>query len=93
MNVFAGLQVYGKGWEVINSRAFAPEELALVKSAEVVSSEYGCSVCFLMKSGGKTYIPLSRDSKLTVGDSVDLGKAELLTLHRDGESDITRVNV
>lgn len=93
MNVFAGLQVYGKGWEVVNSRGFAPEELALVKKAEVVSSEYGSSVCFFMTSGGKTYIPLSRDSSLTVGDSVDLSKAQLLTLHRDGEADITRVNI
>ena len=41
--------------------------------------------------GGQTFIPLSSDSTLTVGDIVDLSKAKLLTLEKDGESDILRV--
>ena len=93
MNVFSGLQVYGGNWEVVNSRNFQQEELALVDKAEVVSSDYGMSVCFFMKSGGKTYIPLSRDSSLTVGDSVDMSKARLLTLHRDGCDNINRIDI
>jgi hypothetical protein len=90
-NVFASLTKYAEGWKVIDSRSFNEEEIAAVKSASVVSSQYGSSVCFLMKSGGQTYIPLSRDSELSVGDSVDLTKAQLLTLHRDGDDDIIRV--
>jgi hypothetical protein len=66
--------------------------MALVKKAEVVSSDYGKSVCFFMHSGGQTYIPLSNQSTLGVGDSVDLGKAKVLTLHRDGSDDITRID-
>ena len=91
MNIFDGLNVYGGKWNVVNSRGFAPEEAALVKNAEVVSSEYGMSVCFFMKAGGQTYIPLSNQSTLGVGDSVDLSKAKVLTLHRDGSDDITRI--
>lgn len=90
-NVFASLTKYAENWQVANSRSFNEEEIAAVKSASVVSSQYGSSVCFLMKSGGQTYIPLSRDSQLAVGDSVDLTKAQLLTLHRDGDDDIIRV--
>ena len=92
MNIFAGLQVYGGSWQVTASRNFNAEEIAAVKSAQVVASEYGNSVCFYMHSGGQTYIPLSNQSSLTVGDSVDLTKAKLLTLHRDGSDDITRVD-
>ncbi len=92
MNIFAGLQVYGGSWEVTASRGFNAEEIAAVKRAQVVASEYGNSVCFYMHSGGQTYIPLSNQSSLTVGDSVDLTKAKLLTLHRDGSDDITRVD-
>ena len=91
MNIFDGLNVYGGKWNVVKSRGFAPEETALVKSAEVVSSEYGMSVCFFMVGGGQTYIPLSNQSTLGVGDSVDLSKAKVLTLHRDGSDDITRI--
>jgi hypothetical protein len=93
MNVFAGLQVYGGSWNVVASRGFDAEEIAAVRKAEVVSSQYGSSVCFFMKSGGQTYIPLSNQSSLNVGDEVDLAKAKLLTLHRDGDGDIMRVDI
>ena len=92
MNIFAGLQVYGGKWNVIGERGFEAEEIAAVKKAEVVSSEYGNSVCFFMHSGGQTYIPLSNQSTLGVGDEVDLSKAKILTLHRDGSDDITRID-
>jgi hypothetical protein len=93
MNIFAGLNVYGGSWNVVNSRNFDAEEQALVSRAEVVASNYGNSVCFFMKSGGQTYIPLSNTSSLTVGDSVDISKAKLLTLHRDGSDDINRIEI
>lgn len=95
MNVFSGLQVYGGSWKVVadKTRGFSEEELALISKAEVVPSEYGNSVCFFMKSGGQSYIPLSRDASLTVGDSVDLSKAQILTLHRDGNEDIIRISI
>lgn len=89
--VFDSLTKYADNWKVVDEREFNSEEIAAVKSASVVSSQYGSSVCFLMKSGGQTYIPLSRDSQLAVGDSVNLSQAKLLTLHRDGDDDIIRV--
>lgn len=92
MNIFAGLQVYGGSWNVVNSRQFDAEEINAVKKAEVVASDYGKSVCFFMVSGGQTYIPLSNQSTLGIGDSVDLNKAKVLTLHRDGSDDITRID-
>lgn len=91
MNVFATLPIYGGSWNVVNSRAFEQEEINAVKSAQVVASEYGLSVCFSMVTGGKTYIPLSNTSSLGVGDEVNLSTAKLLTLHRDGNEDINRI--
>ena len=79
------------GWTVTNSRSFGPEEIALVDRAEVVASQYGNSICFYMKSGGQTYIPLSKQSELTVGDELDIKTAKLITLSRPGNDDITRV--
>ena len=92
MNVFAGKQVYGEGsWSVVATRGFEAEEVSMVKSAEVVNSDYGFSVCFHMFAGGQIYIPLSRDSKLTAGDTVDVAKAKILTLHREGSGNIERI--
>ena len=91
MNIFSSLRTYAGKWNLKASRAFELEEIAAVNKAEVVSSKYGNSVCFFMKSGGQSYIPLSNDSTLAVGDTVDLSKAQLLTLEKDGESDIIRV--
>ena len=93
MNIFAGLQVYAGKWNVVDSRSFNDEEKAMIDRAEVVASEYGNSVCFFMKSGGQTYIPLSNQSTLGIGDEVDLNAAKLLTLHRDGSADITRIDI
>lgn len=91
MNIFSGLQVYGGSWNVTDTRAFTPDEIAAVSKAQVVASEYGNSVCFFMVGGGQTYIPLSNTSSLSVGDAVDLSSAKVLTLHRDGSEDINRI--
>ena len=91
MNIFQNLRVYAGKWQVKASRAFSPEEVDAVERASVVDSQYGSSVCFFMKSGGQTFIPLSTNSSLALGDDVDLTKAKLLTLSREGDADIYRV--
>lgn len=93
MNIFASLQVYAGKWSVKSSRAFNADEVSAVKQAVVVPSQYGNSVMFTLIAGGQTYIPLSTDSELTVGEFVDLEKAKLLTLSKDGEADILRVSI
>ena len=48
---------------------------------------------FTMVAGGQTYIPLANDTTVGVGEVIDLTKAQLLTLSKDGESDIVRVSI
>ena len=91
MTVFDSLKHYGNSYEVKETRDFTPDEIAMVASNKVVNSDYGLSVCFFMKAGGQVYIPVSRDSVASVGDVVDLSKAKLLTLSREGSQDINRV--
>lgn len=93
MNIFASLRIYAGKWNETAKRFFSPEEIAAVEKAEVVESNYGFSVCFFMKSGGQTYIPLDQNSSLGVGDIVDLTRAELVTLSKAGEDDIYRVRI
>lgn len=90
-NIFSSLRVYAGKWNLKASRAFSPEEVAAVASAVVVASQYGNSVCFTMVNGGQTFIPLSQNSAKSVGDSIDLTSAKLLTLEKSGEADIYRV--
>ena len=91
MNIFSALKVYAGKWQVSNKRAFSDEEVNAVDTAKVVPSKYGLSVCFMMKDGGMTYIPLDQNSSLSEGDVINLKSAELITLHRDGDDDIYRV--
>lgn len=93
MNIFNALRVYATKWQVSNKRSFTAEEIEAVASATIKESEYGASVCFIMKSGGQTYIPLDQNSSGNVGDLVDLSKATLITLSREGDDDIFRVLV
>jgi hypothetical protein len=93
MNIFSNLQVYAGKWAEKSRRNFSAEEINAVDNTVVVSSNYGLSVCFFMKSGGQTFIPLSNDATVGLGESVDLQKASLITLGKQGESDIIRVSI
>lgn len=93
MNIFSNLRKYAGKWNVTSSRDFSKEEIDAVERAEVVNSQYGNSVCFTMRGGGQTFIPLSTSSSLGTGESVDITKAKLLTLSKEGEADILRVEV
>ena len=47
----------------------------------------------MMVGGGQTYIPLATDATVGVGEAIDLAKATLLTLQKEGESDINRISI
>ena len=94
MNIFATLKSYANQFKVANTRDFTQEELNLVSKAEVVLSQYGLSVCFFMTDGCQKYIPLSRDSVACEGDTVDLKKAKILTLKKEGSDEkIDRIEI
>ncbi|MCQ2340180.1 MAG: hypothetical protein MJZ79_05310 [Paludibacteraceae bacterium] len=78
-------------WSVKSSRNFTPDEIDAVVSNVIVTSEWGNSVCFTMKAGGKTYIPLTLESTKGTGESIDMHSAKILTLEKQGETDIVRV--
>lgn len=90
-NIFASLRQYAGKWVVKSSRAFTAEEIDAVSSNQIVASQYGNSLCFFMKNGGMTYIPMSTNSSKGVGESVDLSTAKLVTLGKEGEADIYRI--
>jgi hypothetical protein len=103
LNIFASLKVYAGKWTpktnmvdetghpVDNPRSFSNDEIATIFSAIVVPSQYGNSVEFTRKDGGKSFIPLDKESTLGIGDTVDINKAKLLTLCKQGEDDIVRI--
>ena len=82
MNIFSSLKTYASKWNVKSTRRFSDEEINEVSKAKVVASQYGNSVCFFMKGGDQTFIPLSNDSTLDVGDVVDLAKAHVVAMDR-----------
>lgn len=93
MSIFNSLRLYAEKWNVKDERSFTNEEINAVASATVVASEFGNSVCFALKAGGQTYIPLSNDSSKGIGETVDMTEAKVLTLTKSGENDIYRVKI
>ena len=73
-----------RGLKEKTRRLFSKEEINAVARTEVVVSQYGKSVCFYLKSGKPTYIPLSQFSTLSVGDAIDMKTAKLITLGWNG---------
>lgn len=86
------LRTYAGSWSEAGREKLSKAEVAQVESATVVEGQYGLSMCFVMKAGGKKFMPLSRDSQLEEGDSVDIKSVEIITLEREGDEDIYRAD-
>lgn len=86
------LRTYAGSWSEAGREKLSKDEVAQVASATVVEGQYGLSMCFVMKAGGKKFMPLSRDSQLEEGDSVNIKSVEIITLERDGDEDIYRAD-
>ncbi len=80
-------------WIITNSRPFTQEEISQVNDTRVVKCQYGLSVEFSMKKGGVTYIPLMGKDNLPVDAKINLKTAKILTLSKDGQKDIYRIQV
>ena len=93
MNIFASLRVYAGKWSVKETRSFSAEEIAAITMAVVVPSQYGNSVQFIRKDGGMSFMPLDQNANVGVGEVVELTKAKLVTLEKQGEADIYRVSI
>lgn len=78
-------------WKVKEERSFTNEEIGAVLNAVIVANQYGRSVCFYMKAGGQSHIPLTHDSEIGVGENIDIADLKLLTLCKEGTDDIMRV--
>lgn len=93
-NVFSNGPVYGEKWNEVSRRKFNEKEVSSVRSATVVDSKYGKSVCFFMASGGMQFIPLSNKNENTpIGTDVDVKSAEIVELSRSGDNNILRIEI
>ena len=93
MNIFASLKVYAGKWSEKEIREFSAEEIEAISMAIVVHSQYGNSVQFIRKGWCMSFIPLDQNANAGVGDMIDLTKAKLVTLEKEGEADIYRVRI
>lgn len=92
-NIFKSFKVYAESWKVVDTTKFEEDDVQEISQAEVIESEFGYSVCFTLKSGGKKYIPLEKDSPAGLGDIIDVRKATIITLAKQGRENIHRIRV
>lgn len=79
MSLFNNLKTYSAGYSISSREKLNAAKLG-ISSGVVVDSEYGLSVCFTLLSGGKKYIPVSRDIDVAEGEIVDMNTLELIEL-------------
>lgn len=94
--IFDILKVYQGRWEVAKTTSVKEElgeKFTLLESLEIVPSEYGISVKFTFKGGYYQYIPVSTECEtLEIGEQPNVENLVILTLHREGDDDIFRIN-
>ena len=93
MALFNDIKVYAGKWSVVKESPLSAEDVAKVESGVVVDSKFGLSVCFTMKAGGQTYLPLSSDSEVGAGSIVDINNISIVELAKSGENNIIRLKV
>ena len=91
MNIFSGLTV-GHPWIVRDSRYLTWDEVNSVLYAEVVSSQFGMSVCFHLNTGKSSCIPLSTNSIAYIGDIIDPVEVKVITLY-NYDIEIVRIEI
>lgn len=89
--IFASTKLYAGNWEKRGERLLTAEEKRCIKRAEIVDSQYGPSCCFFLTTGQRAYFPVSSKSSLGVGDAVDLETVKFVTLWREGDGTIERI--
>lgn len=88
------LRLYRGKWQVKSVDKFDVNDAADVAKAEVVPSDFGQSVCMTLKSGGTKYLPVSNTSRaLADGEQVNVAECNVVTLGREGDEDIYRIEV
>lgn len=85
-------KAYAGSWNKTNEVSLSKEELSEVKKVFIVSSDYGLSACFMFKGGSQRYVPVSNESSLIEGDEVKLESIKILTLEKEGEAPIYRLD-
>lgn len=86
------LRSYAGKWSVKSSAKLSADESAQIRSITVQTSDYGLSACLMMNTGARKYVPVSRDSALAEGDTVVKESVRIITLEKDGETDIIRLD-
>jgi hypothetical protein len=92
-SIFKSLKYYAESWKVVNVTKFEEDDIQEISQAEVIESEFGYSVCFTLRSGGKKYIPLEKESSAGLGDIIDVRKATIITLAMQGRENIYRIRI
>ena len=87
---FDKLASYGQ-WQVVSTDRVSASDAAKIEKAEVTYKEFEdgstkVSVEISLKNGCVKYLGLSKDSNLSVGDSVDMTKGTITTLKKDGKT-------
>lgn len=85
-------KAYAGSWNKTNEVSLSKEELREVKKVFIVSSNYGLSACFMFKGGSQRYVPVSNESNLIEGDEVKLDSIKIITLKKEGENPIYRLD-
>ena len=93
------IKIYKSDWQEVSSRKFSETECNQISEAVVVASKYGKSVCFIIPSKGKGFIPLEPIARAEIGDKLKVSELELVNLKYVGDNptqaktDIMRIRI
>lgn len=93
MSIFDHIN-WGPMWKEKERRPLTQKELDAIQSAKIVETKYGDAMCFLLKNGEESWVPIADASKIQekiVEGRIDLKAIYIATLEREGDEPIHRI--
>lgn len=84
---------YAGNWQIKSVEPMPQIDKDACQSAHVVESQYGLSVCFMMKAGNRFFKSLDTACDAKPGDAVNLDNVKVVILSRPGDADIMKVRI
>jgi hypothetical protein len=81
--------------EIVTVETISKEERKIIKSAYVIHSRHGLSVCFTCYSGKRRYVPIVLEDQIKVkeGFLLQLSDIQLITHHSPQSQPYQRVHI
>ena len=87
------IKIHAGKLAIVKETPLSKEDIESIEKGVVIKSRFGLSMCFYLKAGGRTYFPLTSDSKVRTGRIADINNIIVVELAKPGKDSTYRLKI